>query len=144
MRLLLILAVVLGTSPLVGRAQEADSPQRATLRSSLTRADSLMALESYWMARRHAAGVAMASGGGLLLIGGVTTLATPNEGATVLRSGGILLVGAGAVLLPVSAVQRHRLRLSRLSDMLSGRKPVSPALWQRALEHRRRVGMPRD
>jgi hypothetical protein len=85
----------------------------------------------------------MATGGGLLLIGGVTTLATPKEGATVLRSGGILLAGAGAVLLPVSAAQRHRLRLSRLNDLLSGRKPVSPALWQRALEHRRRVGMPR-
>lgn len=86
----------------------------------------------------------MSTGGGLLLIGGVTTLATPNEGATVLRSGGILLAGAGAVLLPVSAMQRHSLRLSRLNDMLLGRKPVSPALWQRALEHRRRAGMPGD
>jgi hypothetical protein len=137
------MALVLGTAPLVARAQEADSPQRATVRAWLTKADSLAALESYWMARRHSAGVAMSTGGGLLLIGGVTTLATPNEGATVLRSGGILLAGAGAVLLPVSAVQRHRLRLSRLNDLLSGRKPVSPALWQRALEHRRRVGIPR-
>lgn len=86
-------------APVIGRAQDvAASTVLAPKR--LTKADSTQALESYWMARRHAAGVAMATGGGLLLIGGVTTLATPNEGATVLRSGASCWRGQGQCCCP--------------------------------------------
>ena len=101
-------------------------------------ADSAALLTDYWLARRRGARAQLLVGGGLALAGGTLWAASAPQ-PPALRSAGILATGAGALTLPLAAVQLHRLRRARLQAYLSGRRPVPPALWCRAHEHGRRA-----